>query len=51
MIFQKITIENLWLLEIDQSSFKYTVPVTENLLAYRLQLYQPHVCTINDFPQ
>ena len=42
------TIENLWFLEIDQSSFKYTVPVTETLLAYRLQLYQPHVCTIND---
>ena len=43
MIFQIETIENLWLLEIDQSSSKYTVPVTETLLAYRLQLYQPHV--------
>ena len=51
MIFQLKTIENLWFLEIDQSSFKDTVPVTETLLAYRLQLYQPHVCTINDFPQ
>ena len=40
MIFQMKTIENLWFLEIDQSSFKDTVPVTETLLAYRLQLYQ-----------
>ena len=43
MIFQIETIKNLWVLEIDQSSFKYTVPVTETLLAYRLQLYQTHV--------
>ena len=43
MIFQIETIENLWVLESDQSSLKYTVPVTETLLAYRLQLYQPHV--------
>ena len=43
MIFQMKTIEKLWFLEIDQSSFKNTVPVTQTLLAYRLQLYQPHV--------
>ena len=41
------TIENLWFLEIDQSSFKYAVHVTETLLAYRLQLYQPHVIFIH----
>ena len=39
MTFQTTTIENLWFLEIDQSSFKYTVPVTETLLDYRLQHY------------
>ena len=43
MIFQMKTIENLWFLEIDQSSFKYTVAVTQTLLAYRLQLYQHYV--------
>ena len=43
MFFQMKTIEKLWFLDIDQSSMKYTVPVTETLLTYRLQLYQPHV--------
>ena len=37
------TIESLWFSEIDQSSFKYTLLVTETLFAHRLQLYQPHV--------